>query len=70
MKTNIYFWSYLAQIFLEWEMFESTIVQNIKTRILCSVTFFFFRNHVFCEVMWKNIVDPDKQRVKIWRMRI
>ena len=41
MKTNAYFLSYLAHFFLEWEMFQSKVVEKIKTHILCSVTFFF-----------------------------
>jgi hypothetical protein len=41
MKTNIHFWSYLAYFFLEWEMFHSKVVEEIKTHILCSITFFF-----------------------------
>ena len=40
MKTNKQFWSYLAQFFLEWEMFQTKFVEEIKTHILCSVTFF------------------------------
>jgi len=40
MKTNIHFWSYLTQIFLEWEVFQTEDVQKIKTQILFSVTFF------------------------------
>ena len=42
MKTNIHFWPYLAEFFLEWEMFETKILEKIKTHILCVVTFFFF----------------------------
>jgi hypothetical protein len=33
MKTNIYFWSYLAHFFLEWEMFHTNVVHKIKTHI-------------------------------------
>jgi len=40
MKTDVRFWSYLAQLFLEWEMFQTKVVEKIKTHILCSVTFF------------------------------
>ena len=40
MKTNKHFWSYLAHFFLEWEMFQTNVVEKIKTHILCSVTFF------------------------------
>jgi len=41
MKINIHFLSYLAQFFLEWEMFQIKVVEKIKMRILCSITFFF-----------------------------
>ena len=40
MKTNIHFWSYIAHLFLEWEMFETKGVEKIKVHILYSVTFF------------------------------
>ena len=40
MKTFIHFWWYLAQFFLEWEMFQTKVVEKIKTHILCPVTFF------------------------------
>ena len=39
-KTDTHFWSYLAQFFLEWEMFQTKVVEKIKTHILFSVTFF------------------------------
>ena len=39
MKTNKHFWSHLAHFFLEWEMFQTKVVEKIKTHILCSVTF-------------------------------
>jgi len=31
---------------------------------------FFFENHVFYEIMWKSIVQPDRTQMTIWRMRI
>ena len=34
MKTNILFLSYLAQFFLEWEMFQTKVVEKIKTHVL------------------------------------
>ena len=40
MKTKIHFLSYLAHFFLEWEMFQTKIVEKIKTHILCSATIF------------------------------
>jgi hypothetical protein len=42
-------------------------VEKIKTHILFSVTFL---NRVIYEVMWENILDPDRQQMAIWPMRI
>jgi uncharacterized protein (UPF0305 family) len=39
MKTCVHLW-YLAEFFLEWEMFQTKVVEKIKTRILCLATFF------------------------------
>jgi hypothetical protein len=33
MKTNIYFWSYLTQFFLELEIFKTKFVEKVKTHI-------------------------------------
>jgi hypothetical protein len=35
MTTTIRFWSYLAQFVLEWEMFQTKVVERVKTHILC-----------------------------------
>jgi len=60
METDIQFWSYLAQFFLEWEMFQTKVVQKIKTHILCSVTFF-SKNLAVYQIMWKkNIVERGR----------
>ena len=50
MKTDIHFWSYLAQFFLEWEMFQTKVVVKIKTHVLCSATFF----RKSCR-LWENV---------------
>jgi hypothetical protein len=34
------FWTYPAQLFLEWEKFQTKVLEKIKTRILCPVTVF------------------------------
>jgi hypothetical protein len=39
-QTDIHFWSYLNQFFLEKEIFQRKVVENIKAHILYSVTFF------------------------------
>jgi hypothetical protein len=37
MNTNRHFWTYLAQFFLEWEMFHINVVQEINTNLSCSI---------------------------------
>jgi hypothetical protein len=34
MKTYVHLWYYLAEFFLEWEMFQTEVVERIKTHIL------------------------------------
>jgi len=47
-----------------------TNVEKIKTHILSSVTFFFiFENRAVYEIIWKNIVQPDKPPKAICCMR-
>ena len=50
MNTNTPYLSYLAQVFLELEMFRIQDVEKIKTRILYSVTP--FRNS---SRLWDNV---------------
>jgi hypothetical protein len=38
MKPGAHLWSYLAQFFAEWEIFQTKVVGTIKTHILCSQT--------------------------------
>jgi hypothetical protein len=40
MKTFKQLWQYLAEFFLEWEMFQIKSVEKIKIQILCSMSFF------------------------------
>ena len=30
MKNNVHFWSHLTQFFLEWEMFQTNVLEKIK----------------------------------------
>jgi hypothetical protein len=38
--TYVHLWSYLAEFCLEWEVFQTKVVQKIKTHVFCSVTVF------------------------------
>jgi hypothetical protein len=63
MKNNIYLRSYVTQFFLKLKMFGTNLVEKIKTRILCSITF--FGNRAIYEIMWKNCVEPDRSHMAI-----
>ena len=44
------------------------VVQKIETRVLCSTTFS-PENRAVYEIMWENMVEPDRPHMTIWRMR-
>ena len=50
-------------------MFQTKVVEIIKTLIL-SLVFFFFSSRAFCEKMLKNIVERGRPQMTIWCMRI
>ena len=54
-------------------MFHTNVVEKLKTRILCWVTFFFFFLRKSCRLLdnaGKNIVEPDRTHTTVWRMFI
>jgi hypothetical protein len=64
MKTFTHLWQYLAKYFLEWEVFQTKVVEKIKTHVLCWITFFFFfENRAFYELMSENMVEPERPRM-------
>jgi hypothetical protein len=68
MKTNIHFWSYLAQFFLKWEMFQTKVVEKIKTHILYSVTFFRKSGRLWDNVEKYCTAGQATDDSMIWRM--
>jgi hypothetical protein len=46
-------------------MFQTEVVEKLKTHLLCSV----FENHGIFEIMWKNIVEPERPQIAIWCIR-
>ena len=69
MKTDTHFWSYLAQFFLEWEMFQTKVVEKIKTHfVFCN--FFFRKSYRLWDNVEKNIVQRGRPQTTMWRMRI
>jgi hypothetical protein len=69
MKTSLHFWSYLAHLFLKWEMFHAKSVEKIKTHNWFSVTFF-RKSRRLWENMGKNVVERVRSQMTVWRTRI
>jgi len=51
-------------------MFQTKVVEKIKSQILCIITIFFFENPAVCEITWENFVESGMPQMKTWRMRI
>jgi hypothetical protein len=62
-KNNWYFIRkyYLAEFFIQYEMFQTKVVEKVKTHALHSVTFS-SENRAVYEVMWKNTVESDRSQ--------
>jgi len=45
-------------------MFQTYVVEKTKTHNYVS------ENHAVYEIIWKNIIDPDRPLMTIWHMRI
>jgi len=45
-------------------MFGINVVDKTKTRFILSDLFLFLENRDICEVMWKNIVEPERPQMK------
>ena len=58
MKTNAHFWSYLAEFFVKWEVFQTDVAEEIKTHFMFS-NFFFSKIMPFLDNR-KNFVQPAR----------
>ena len=67
MKTDIRLW-YLAQFFLEWEMFKIKVADKIETHFMFSNIL--FENRFTYEKVWRNTGERGRPQMTIWRMRI
>jgi len=54
-KPYVFLWQYLARSFLKWELFQTKVVETIKTHILWSITFF----RKSCR-LWGNVTKYDR----------
>jgi hypothetical protein len=55
VKASVYFLSYLPKFFLEWEMFQTAVMEKVKDT-LC-VQQIVSENPAFHEIMWTNTVN-------------
>ena len=63
MKTYAHLRQCIAE-FLKREIFQAKVIEKIKTRILCSITFF-PENHTVYDIVWKNMVETETPHVTI-----
>ena len=54
MKTNMYFWSYLAQFFLEWKMYQPKLAEKNQNTHFTLSFFFIFENRDAYMIMWEK----------------
>jgi hypothetical protein len=62
MKTYVQLW-YLGEFFLEREMFQTNVVEKIKTHFTFNI--FFPVSRAVYEIMLKNMVEPDRPQMTI-----
>jgi hypothetical protein len=46
-------------------MFQTKVVEKIKIHFMFHNIFFFFENRAVWEIMWKNMVQPDRPEMAI-----
>ena len=48
-------------------MLQTDVIERTKTHNLCSITF--PENRIFYEVMWKNMIEPDRPQATLYQWR-
>ena len=64
MKTYI-FMIISKSVMLRVRYVSDNVIDKINTHISRSRTFFFSKNGAFYEIMWKNMVQPDRSHTQI-----
>ena len=64
----MYIVDHISLSFYQNDIFQKSCRENQNTYFMFS-NLFFFENRSIYEIMWKNIVDPGRPEVTIWRMR-
>ena len=58
----MYIYDNIAELFLEWGMFQPKVVKKIK-HFFMFTNFFIFDNHAIYEVMWKSIIERNRPQM-------
>jgi len=53
MMTYVHLWRYLAELYLEWEMFQTKVVEEIKKHFLYSIIV--PENRAVFKTKWENM---------------
>ena len=65
MNTFVNLWCYLAELVFKCKVFQTRVVEKIKTHILCSINIFFSENGVGYEIKWEIRVEPDRPQMTV-----
>jgi mRNA-degrading endonuclease HigB of HigAB toxin-antitoxin module len=69
MKTCVHSWRYLTEIPSQWKIFQTNVVEKIKTHFGFN-HFFLYENRAVYEIMWENVLRPVSPQMTIRLVRI
>ena len=71
MKTNMRFLPHLAKLFLQWETFQTKVVDKSKHTFVFNNGGFFLKKIVHLKIIWKkNIAESGRPQMTVWCMRV
>jgi len=63
MKAYVHLCQYIAEFFIEGEIFQTKFVEKVSTHILCSITF--PENLAVYEIKQKDVVQSDRPQMTL-----
>jgi len=60
IKTYVHSRQYLAEFFIESEIFHTRVAEKSETHILCPLTLYREKNRAIYVITWKHMVDPNR----------
>jgi hypothetical protein len=68
LYVKMFVWPYVAEFFLEWEMFWTDVVEKNKIIRVIFSNFSFSEYCAFYAIFWKNMVELDRPQMTVWLM--